>query len=74
MRSLLAVFRVMQLARLHDPGIATNAPGKLGQARIEFVDVAIGPARDLPIRADTELLEHSFKHRSDSDDQLQIVR
>ena len=59
---------------MRHPCIAANAAGKVGEARVELVDVAVSPARDLPIRADAELLQHSLEHRPDADDQLEIIR
>src|SRR6478672_2377938 len=50
----------VQCARLRDPCIAANASGKLAQPRVDLVDVALAPARDLAIRADAELVEHAF--------------
>ena len=73
-RQVFAVFRLMQRARLRHPSIATNAARKIGQACVELVDVAVGPASDLPIGVDAELLQQALKHRPDSDDQLEIVR
>ncbi len=65
---------MMQRARLRDPCVAADAAGKLGQLRVELVDVALAPARDLPIRRDAELVQHAFDHGTDADDELQVVR
>src|SRR5215470_16008122 len=64
----------MQRARLHHPLVATDAAGKLRQARFEFIDIALAPARDLPKRRDAELVEHALEHRPHTHDQLEIVR
>src|SRR6185436_891631 len=43
----VAVFGLVQRARLRHPLIAPDAAGKLGQARVEFVDVSLAPLSDL---------------------------
>ena len=64
----------MELARLRHPAIAANAPREFREMRVEFVDIALGPVRDLPVRRDAELVQHPLEHRSDTDDQLEVVR
>ena len=49
-------------------------PGNSCSRGVEFVDVAFGPARDLPVGRDAQLIEHPFEHRSDADDQLEVIR
>ena len=48
-RQRLAVLALVQRARLRHPGVAADAAGKLGQLRVELVDVALAPARDLAV-------------------------
>ena len=69
----LAVLAVVQRARLRDPCVAADAAGKFGQPRVELVDVALAPARDLPIGGDAELVQHPLEHGADADDELQVV-
>ena len=64
----------MECSGLRDPVVAADAPGKFGQLGVEFVDVVLGPTRDLTISRDAELVEHSFEHRTDPDNQLEIIR
>ena len=54
--------------------VTANAPGKLPQPRVELVDVAFAPPRDLPVGRDAELIEHPLDDGPDADDQLEIVR
>jgi len=69
-----AVFAEVERARLRHPAVATNAAGKLAQPRIEVVDVALAPARDLAVGADAKLIQHAFDDRADADDHFQVVR
>ena len=48
-------------------------PGNSGSLRVELVDVALAPARDLAVGGDAELLQHPLEHRADADDQLEVV-
>ena len=63
----------MECSGLRDPVVAADAPGKFGQLGVEFVDVVLGPTRDLTISRDAKLVEHSFEHRTDPDNQLEII-
>ena len=48
-------------------------PGNSAQLRVDLVDVALAPARDLAIRRDAELVQHALDHGADADDELQVV-
>ena len=56
-----------------DPAVAADAAGKLGQTRVELVDVALAPARDLAVRRHAELVQHPLEDRTDAHDELEIV-
>ena len=43
------------------------------EPRVELVDVALAPARDLAVGRDAQLLQHAFQHGADADDELQVV-
>ena len=58
---------------LRDPAVAADAARKLGELGVDLVDVALAPARDLPIRGHAQTLQHAFQHRADADDELQVV-
>src|SRR5512139_3468473 len=53
----LTVLAQVQLAGLRHPVVAAHATVELREPRVERVDVALGPARDLPVRRDAELLQ-----------------
>src|SRR5437899_5692012 len=73
-RQRFPIFALVELARLRHPGVATNAAGKLGQLRVDLVDVTLGPVRDLAECRYTQLVQHPFEHRTDADDQLEVIR
>jgi hypothetical protein len=49
-RQRFSVFALMQLARLRHPCVAADTSGKLREHRVEMIDVALGPMRDLAKR------------------------
>ena len=63
----------MQRARLRHPAIAANASRKFRELRLDRVDVALGQARDLAVRADSHLVQQPLDRRADADDELEIV-
>src|ERR1700686_2778639 len=69
----LAELRLVQLARLRHPLVAHDASRKFRQLGIELGAVALAPARDLPEGGDAEVVQHAFEHRTDADDELQVV-
>src|SRR5206468_55191 len=73
-RQRFPIFALMELARLSHPGVATNAARKLGELRVELVDIALRPVRDLAECRDAQLVQHPFEHRTDADDQLEVIR
>src|SRR5439155_12798644 len=73
-RQRFPICALMELARLSHPGVATNAARKLGELRVELVDIALGPVRDLAECRDAQLVQHPFEHRTDADDQLEVIR
>ena len=64
----------MQRTRLRYPGVTPDPARKLVELRVEFVDVALAPTRDLAIGPYTELLQHPFEDGADTHDELQVVR
>ena len=61
-RDGFAELGLVQRAGLRDPRIAANAARKFGQLRVELVDVAFAPARNLPIRRDAKPMQQAFQH------------
>ena len=55
------------------PAIAADASGEFGKLRVELVNVALAPAGDLAVGGDAELLQHALEHRTDANDELQVV-
>src|SRR5215471_9925813 len=68
-----AVLRLVQRPRLGHPLVAHDTARKFGQLRIEVGNIAFGPARDLAEGAHAQVMQHALEHRTDSDNELQVV-
>ena len=64
----------MKRTRLRHPLIAHDAAWKFGKLGVELGNITVGPARYLAKGAHAQIVKHAFKDRSDTDDELEIVR